>query len=51
MDIREKILRLEEKMRNREIADDGYYISRQYHEDCWKLYELRKRLAERRGSA
>jgi hypothetical protein len=42
MTIQEEILSLEQLMREREIADDGYYLSRQYKEDCHQLYLLKK---------
>ena len=44
MDILQELEWLEKKMREREMADDGYYISRQYKEDCRMLYRLKKLL-------
>ena len=44
MDITAEISRLEKLMHEREIADDGYYISRQYKEDCHRLYLLKSKL-------
>lgn len=46
MDINEKIIRLKQKIKIRAIADDGYYISRQYQKDEQALYELQQKLKE-----
>lgn len=44
MSIEEEILRLKAHMEEQEIADDGYYLSRQYKEDCHQLYLLKSSL-------
>lgn len=40
MSVCKRIESLKQQIRLREIADDGYYISRQYKEDCQLLHEL-----------
>ena len=42
MDIEQQIEQLEQQMRINEIADDGYYLSLRYKEDCKNLAMLRK---------
>ncbi len=44
MNLKQQIAKLEQQMRLREIADDGYYLSRQYKEDSRALYELQTAL-------
>ena len=44
MNIKQQIAKLKQQMRLREIADDGYYLSRQYKEDTRALSELKKML-------
>lgn len=44
MNIKQKIAKLKQQIRLREIADDGYYLSRQYKEDTRALFELKKLL-------
>lgn len=44
MNIKQQIARLKQQMRLREMADDGYYLSRQYREDTRALFELKKML-------
>ncbi len=44
MNIKQQITKLKQQMRLREIADDGYYLSRQYREDTRALAELKKAL-------
>lgn len=46
MNIAKEIAKLKQQIKWREIADDGYYISRQYEEDCRALYELNHLLKE-----
>ena len=46
MDINEKIIKLKQQIHRRTIADDGYYISRQYQKDEQTLYELQQKLKE-----
>ena len=36
----QEIIALKEQIRLREIADDGYFLSKQYKEDCRQLFEL-----------
>jgi len=50
MSIKEDILRLEELMREREIADDGYYLSRQYKEDHRNLYLLKQQQSTKKAT-
>lgn len=45
MNIRQKIAKLEQQIKMRQIADDGYFISRQYREDCRAMYELKRLLS------
>lgn len=40
MNIKQQISKLKQQMKWHEIADDGYYISRQYQEDLHTLYQL-----------
>lgn len=47
MNIRQKIAKLQKQIKLRELADDGYFISRQYREDCRALYELKRLLPTR----
>lgn len=42
MNVKQEISRLKQQMKQREIADDGYYISRQYKEDMRILRSLEK---------
>ncbi|MCM1324863.1 MAG: hypothetical protein NC218_12175 [Acetobacter sp.] len=42
MNIKQQIAKLKKQIRLREIADDGYYLSRQYQEDNRTLYQLQK---------
>jgi len=44
VDISEKISRLSANMKLKEMSDDGYYLSRQYKDDCRQLYALQKLL-------
>ena len=41
MDINAEIIKLKKRMREQEISDDGYYLSRQYKEDRRTLYQLK----------
>ena len=45
MNIKQQINKLKQEMKQHELADDGYYLSRQYKEDCQTLYELKKQLS------
>ncbi len=47
MNINQEIAKLKQQIKWREIADDGYYLSRQYQEDCRALYELKKMLNQK----
>jgi hypothetical protein len=47
MNIRQKIAKLQQQIKLRELTDDGYFISRQYREDCRALYELKRLLQTR----
>lgn len=40
MNIQEKIKHLKQQIKLHELADDGYYLSRQYAEDEQALFEL-----------
>ena len=42
MNINRQINRLKQEMRLKEIADDGYFISREYQQDREALYELKQ---------
>lgn len=44
MDIEQKIKELKQQIKLRQIADDGYFISFQYKEDCRELFELQTKL-------
>ena len=44
MNIKQQIKRLQQQIDIRELADDGYYLSLQYKEDCQAMYELKKLL-------
>ena len=44
MNIRQKIATLQQQINLRQIADDGYFLSRQYQEDCRLLYHLKQSL-------
>lgn len=44
MNIKNQIKQLEQQIKWREIADDGYYLSRQYKEDCQTMYQLKNQL-------
>lgn len=41
MNIKQQITKLKQQIKLRELADDGYYLSRQYKEDTRALYELK----------
>lgn len=41
MNIKQQITKLKRQIKLRELADDGYYISRQYKEDTRALFELK----------
>lgn len=45
MNIRQKIAKLQQQINQRQLADDGYFISRQYREDCRAMYELKRLLS------
>ncbi|MBP3687211.1 MAG: hypothetical protein J6J35_02470 [Alphaproteobacteria bacterium] len=44
MNIKQQITKLKQQMKLRELADDGYYISRQHKEDTRALFELKSLL-------
>lgn len=44
MNIKQQITKLKQQIKLRELADDGYYLSRQYKEDNRALYELKNLL-------
>ena len=46
MNIRQKIAKLQQQIDLRKLSDDGYFISRQYREDCRAMYELKRLLSE-----
>ncbi len=46
MNIKRQIAKLKQQIKLREMADDAYFISRQYHEDNRALYELERLLKE-----
>lgn len=41
MNIKQQITKLKQQIKLRELADDRYYLSRQYKEDTRALYELK----------
>ncbi len=45
-EIRRKIAIQKQRMQEREIGDDGYYLSRQYQEDSQTLYKLEQSVKE-----
>ncbi len=45
-EIRRKIAIQKQRMQEREIGDDGYYLSRQYQEDIREIYELEQSVKE-----
>ena len=44
MNIKQQINRLQQQINLRELANDGYYLSQQYKEDCQAIDELKKLL-------
>jgi hypothetical protein len=46
MTIQSDITSLRAEIRLHELADDGYYLSLQYKEDCLRLYHLETALKE-----
>lgn len=43
-EIKQDLERLKNRIKFREMSDDGYYVSRQYKEDCQRKFELEQEL-------
>lgn len=43
-EIKQDLERLKNRIKFREMSDDGYYVSRQYKEDCRRKFELEQEL-------
>jgi len=44
MGIEQELEIMEQEIRLKEIGNDGYYLSREYKQDCRRVYLLRQRL-------
>jgi hypothetical protein len=42
--LKQDLERLKNRIKFREMSDDGYYVSRQYKEDCRRKFELEQEL-------
>lgn len=43
-EIKQDLERLKNRIKFREMSDDGFYVSRQYKEDCRRKFELEQEL-------